>query len=446
MENVTLHLLLGLLTPFVIFLIAEALHVSGILAIFAAGIAHSFNRDKFNPEKASLSIASESVWSMLTFTLEGLVFVILGTQLPKILSSINQNTYSITSLQIIAYILLITFLFFLLRFVWSVVVVKKKTYHDAEQPVNRFRAGVIFSLSGARGAVTLACVMSIPVFLSDGTAFPERDLMILIAGGVIVLSLLITSFILPLCVEKNVKIDRNYENQAYLEILQNVITELRKRISPENESATAIVVSNYLSRSAELQRKQSARPVDREEERSMRITVYEWEKARVAELLALGEIKNPIAQFYLSILDRQMKKLSKSRLAFGKNMLRFFHHTYRAKRNKAHDELRADVFALITMVSGFILEKLRTTSQTDDSPVIRKIIMEYEFRLSMHQRGLRYNNPDKDTLATVVSHAFQTERDNISTMHETGRISRETAKEMRHNISLLEVQLKKEYF
>jgi len=45
MENVTLHLLLGLLTPFVIFLIAEALHVSGILAIFAAGIAHSFNRE-----------------------------------------------------------------------------------------------------------------------------------------------------------------------------------------------------------------------------------------------------------------------------------------------------------------------------------------------------------------------------------------------------------------
>jgi len=446
MENVTLHLLLGLLTPFIIFLIAEALYVSGILAIFAAGIAHSFNRDKFNPEKVNLNIASESVWSMLMFTLEGLVFVILGTQLPNILSSINQHTYPVTSLQIIAYILLITFLFLLLRFIWSIITIKKKTYDDTGHPTNRFRAGVIFSLSGARGAVTLACVMSIPVLLSDGTAFPERDLLILISGGVIVVSLLITSFILPLCVEKNIMIDTHSENQAYLEILQNVITELQKRITPENESATAIVIANYLSRSAELQRKQNARPVDREEERKMRITVCEWEKEHIAELLELGETNKDVAQFYLSFLDRQMNKLSKNRLIFRKHILRLFHHTYRAKRNNEHDVLRNGVFALITINSRFILEKLRMTSQTDDNPVIRKIIMEYEFRLSMHQRGLQYNNPDKDTIATVVSHAFQTERDNILAMLERERISHETAKEMRHNISLLEVQLKKEYF
>ncbi|MCL2132130.1 MAG: sodium:proton antiporter, partial [Lentimicrobiaceae bacterium] len=198
MENVTLHLLLALLTPFVVYLVAEGLHVSGILAIFAAGIAHSFNKDKFNPETISYKSAAESVWSMLSFTLEGLVFVILGTQLPKILSSINQHGYPITSWEIIGYVLLITFLFLFFRFIWSIVTIKKKTYDDAQHPVSRFRAGIIFSLSGARGAVTLACVMSIPVFMSDGNAFPERGLIILIAGGVIVVSLLITSFILPL--------------------------------------------------------------------------------------------------------------------------------------------------------------------------------------------------------------------------------------------------------
>ena len=447
MENVTLHLLLGILTPFVIFLIAEGLAVSGILAIFAAGIAHSFNRDKFNPEMIHLTVASESVWSMLVFTLEGLVFVILGTQLPTILASINKNAYSIPNWQIVAYILLITVLFLLLRFIWSIVMVKRKNYDDSEHPFSRCRAGVIFSLSGARGAVTLACVMSIPVFMSDGTAFPERDLIILIASGVIVISLLITSFILPLCVNKKTDADKSVENEAYLEILQNVIFELKKGITPENETATAIVAANYRSRSVELQRKQSNRPIDREEERKWRITIYEWEKENVVEMLEGGGIDENIAQHYLDILDTLINRLSNNRFIFNKNAARFFfHRRHRVEKKKERIELRTKIFAVAEINTHIILEKLRQMSQTDDSTIIRKIMADYELKLSMYQRGMRYDSPDKEMLATVVSYAFQAERDNIQAMLELGRISRETAKEMRHNISLLEVQLKKDNF
>jgi CPA1 family monovalent cation:H+ antiporter len=441
MENVTLYLLLGLLTPFVIFLVAEGLAVSGILAIFAAGIAHSFNRDKFNPEKVNLNIASESVWSMFTFALEGLVFVILGTQLPKILASISQN-YSVASWQIIAYILLITFLFLLLRFVWSIAAVRKKTYDDPEHPVSRFRAGVIFSLSGARGAVTLASVMSIPVLLSDGTLFPERDLIILIAGGVIVVSLIITSFILPLCVEKKVNVDQFAENEAYLEILQHVIAELKRCITPENEAATAIIIANYHSRSAELQRKQTNRPVSREEERQWRMTICEWEKENIAEMLERGETDNYSAQFYLNILDTQTDRLSKKRFLVHarRNTIKLFSH----RKLKERSELRGKILMLMEANAHFVLEKLKELCQTEDNPAIRKITADYELKHSMYQRHIRFGEIDIDILASIVSHAFQTERDNIRAMFETGRISRETAKEMRHNISLLEVQLKKE--
>ena len=448
MENVTLHLLLALLTPFVVYLVAEGLYVSGILAVFAAGIVHSFNRDKFNPEKINLKIASESVWSMLTFTLEGLVFVILGTQLPRILVSINQS-YSIATWKIVAYILLITLLFLLLRFIWSIVMVKKKNYDDSEHPFSRFRAGVIFSLSGARGTVTLASVMSIPLVLSDGTVFPERDLIILIASGVIVISLLITSFILPLCVEKKVKIDKNTENQAYLEILQNVMIELKKCITPENETATAIVVANYYSRSVELQHKQDIHNrfvIDREEERKWRITIYEWEKANVAEMLERDEIDETVAQHYLDILDTFIDKSLKNKFAFRKKIIRYFHRIRRAERREESVELHAKLFSLMEMNMRFVLEKLKQMSETDDNFAIRKVKADYELKLSMFPRGVRRGNPDKEILASVVAYAFQAERDNIRVLLEAGRISRETAKEMRHNISLLEVQLKRDYF
>ena len=443
MENVTLHLLLALLTPFVVYLAAEGLNVSGILAVFAAGIAHSFNRNKFNPETVNYKVASESVWAMVSFTLEGLVFVILGTQLPKILSSLNQHAYPISTWEIIAYILLITLLFLLFRFVWSIVTIKKQRYADPEHPVSRFRAGIIFSLSGARGAVTLACVLSIPLLLSDGIAFPERDLMILIAGGVIVISLLITSFILPLCVEKNVTTDKNAENKAYLEILQNVIAELKKQITPDNETATAILIANYHSRTAELQRKTNSPPFDSEQERKVRISVYEWEKENVVAMLERGETDEQTAQHYLNILDTFINRLSKNRFAFKKHTLRFlFHRKHRVGRIKDRVEFRNKFFVLVKTNTRLILEKLHT-SQTDDNPVIRKIIADYELKLSMFQRGMRHSALDEEILTTVVSSAFQAERDNIQSMLEAGRISRETAKEMRHNISLLEVQLKK---
>jgi len=96
-----------------------------------------------------------------------------------------------------------------------------------------------------------------------------------------------------------------------------------------------------------------------------------------------------------------------------------------------------------------VLEKLKQLSMTEDNPAIRKIMTDYEFRLSMYQRTMKdvhHSEMDKEILASVVSHSFQIERDNIQAMLELGRISRETAKEMRHNISLLEVQLKKDFF
>ena len=460
MENVTLYLLFEILTPFIIYLIAEGFEVSAILAIFAAGIAHSFNRDKFNPERANYNIASESVWSMLTFTLEGLVFVVLGIQLPQILSSINQNTYSITTWGIVAYILLIILLLLILRFVWSIVTIKKSIYDDAEHPISKFRAGIIFSLSGARGAVTLASVMSIPLFLKESIAFPERDLIILLASGVIVVSLLITSFILPLCVEKKAGTDTFAENEAYLEILLNVILELKGNTTPENEAATAIVIGNYHSRTIELQRKQGVESQhnknnrnnknNSEEERKLMITISEWEKENVIRMLEHGDADEYAAEHYLDILNTYIERLSNKRyIAFKQNIIHFINHHRKHRkiaRLKEHTELPQKIFILMEANTRFVLEKLMQMNQMEDNPIIRKIIANYELRMSQFQKRMQQSDVDNEILESVVSYSFQVERDNIHTMVELGRISRETAKEMRHNISLLEVQLKKEFF
>jgi CPA1 family monovalent cation:H+ antiporter len=191
--------------------------------------------------------------------------------------------------------------------------------------------------------------MSIPVLMSDGTAFPERDLIILIAGGVIVLSLLITSFILPFCVEKNKEIDKNAEDQAYLEILQNAITELEKNATPENADVTALVIANFHNRIFNLQQKQISRKFTLAEKREMKKKLYLLKKEHAATMLEHSKIDANAIQHY------------------------------------------------------------------------------------------------QEKFLVVVARALQIERDNIRAMHEVGRISRETERELQHNISVLEVQMKKEY-
>jgi hypothetical protein len=116
-----------------------------------------------------------------------------------------------------------------------------------------------------------------------------------------------------------------------------------------------------------------------------------------------------------------------------------------------HIGLREKVVTLMKSSTKLALKKLRQMSETDDNPVIRKVMADYELRMSLYHRHSRQgsrphqNDVDNEILSSVFSYGFQVERDNIHEMLELGRISRETAKEMRHNISLLEVQLKKEF-
>ena len=82
LEDTTFHVLLEVLTPFAVFLTAEHVGVSGILAVVAAGLSYSFFNRDLGPSIARMKIVSSSVWRVLSFVLNGLVFVLLGIQLP----------------------------------------------------------------------------------------------------------------------------------------------------------------------------------------------------------------------------------------------------------------------------------------------------------------------------------------------------------------------------
>lgn len=448
-ENGTLHILIGIMTPFIIYMVSEALHVSGILAVFASGIAHSFMRDRFNPDKVSLNIAQESVWSVLSFSLDGLVFVILGTQLPGILRTIGSGRYAIDGWKIAGSILLITFCTMFIRFVWCTFAVKKQIYQETDKSIGKMKAGIIFSLAGARGTVTLASIMSIPLLLSDGDIFPERGLMILLASGVIVISLLSTNFILPLFAGKKKDKKRNEEEQAaYLEILQTVVTQLKSEATDETRMATEFVIRSYYSRGLTLDKTPSMMDA---REKELRRDIFIWERQNTELLLNEGIIDKRTASRYFAMIEMRISSAVKEKHSIFQSIILFIRHMLRFNITKDKDMQKNALLKLTKSNGQFVLEKLNAMKADNADPVLDRLISEYEMVMNLRDNRMERDvekgshAPGKELIMEITARGFRIERELIQQMFEAGRMSRETVRELRSNIAMVEAQLQRKY-
>jgi CPA1 family monovalent cation:H+ antiporter len=196
------QILVTLLIPFGVYLLAEQLHVSGILAAVAAGITMSFT--DLWPWRASTRLRRTAVWDLVQLAANGSIFVLLGEQLPALL-----QTAPLTALEavrpnpwwLLLDVVLIVGALAALRFVWVWASLEIRFLGARRRgeplPFSGWRVVMVTSLAGVRGAVTLAGVMTLPLTLGDGSPFPGRDLAILLAAGVIVLWLLLASAALP---------------------------------------------------------------------------------------------------------------------------------------------------------------------------------------------------------------------------------------------------------
>lgn len=195
-----LPILVSLLTPFGAYLAAEHLGASGILAAVAAGIMMSYV-ELTGSALAVTRVQRTAVWDTVQFTLNGIMFVLLGEQLPRILDAAVTSVGHEASWRLLLYALAINIGLAALRFAWvwsslRLSLMKAKRRGEKRDKPS-WRLVVATSLAGVRGTVTLAGVLSLPLLLPDGSPFPDRDLAIFLASAVILISLLGASFVLP---------------------------------------------------------------------------------------------------------------------------------------------------------------------------------------------------------------------------------------------------------
>ena len=244
------HVVFMLLLPFAAYVLAERLGASGILSAVAAGMMQSWL--DLLPRQTSTRLLNRSVWSLLEFAFNGLIFLLLGLQLPDIIKAVVSHeptlwpTLFYRCLDVVAIFLALV----LLRFIWvqsiwrlSVLLRRLRGKGDLTQ-VPTARSCWLLTVGGVRGAVTLAGVMSVPMLMGS-EAFPERDLLIFIAAGVILLSLVSACIALPLLlrgIEKSPDDKRRQEvREAWRKTAEAAIHALEiEEVGPQDAAQAAL--------------------------------------------------------------------------------------------------------------------------------------------------------------------------------------------------------------
>jgi len=202
-QNYLVTISFMLLMPFVTYLVAEDLHVSGVIAVVILGL--DIARFKNQEVPGNLKQQSQSIWGIIIFLLNGLIFILIGLQLPYVYKTINSSQ----ALLYIGYAFIITVVTLLLRMVRVFLqkVNLQRAFRKGERKVTAdalldAKNSLIISWSGMRGIVSLAIAIGLPVTLANGRPFPERSAIIFISVVVVLFSLIGQGLTLPWIVKR----------------------------------------------------------------------------------------------------------------------------------------------------------------------------------------------------------------------------------------------------
>ena len=280
-EDTVANVLYEVLTPFLVYLLAETFHVSGVLAVVAAGLVIALPRRQNNKALfARQKLVSDSTWKVISFLINGTLFVFLGMELP--LAVLPGTNGGLNILQILGIVVAITLFMHTVRFAWLYALETRKLHKggrlctgkddmddendsagsglaDGEKPDEQLKPMcaikpisitsaelvknvLVTTIAGAKGAVTLSIILTLPMMTQSGAAFPQRDLLITIAAGVILATLLLADNLLPV-LSKSPDADSDLPERLHkgeIAVLEATLAELRSMLQSEN------AISKYL--------------------------------------------------------------------------------------------------------------------------------------------------------------------------------------------------------
>jgi CPA1 family monovalent cation:H+ antiporter len=188
LDNATTDTTLTFITPFIVYLVAESIHLSGVLAVVSCGLYLSWHSSELFSHQTRLQAYGS--WSTAIFILNGVVFILIGLQLPMILESIEDHSF----VELLEYGAIVSLAVIVGRIIWvypgAFIPRLSKKVREREPEVNLKLVSIV-AWSGMRGVVSLAAAMAIPLMIEGDEPFPNRNLIIFLTFSVIFSTLVI---------------------------------------------------------------------------------------------------------------------------------------------------------------------------------------------------------------------------------------------------------------
>lgn len=321
--DVQVATVLGVLVPFISYLLAEELHGSGVLAVVAAGLYVGHNQPR---ARAAGRLQEHTVWASINLLLESLVFALIGLQFKTVLAGVASTGRDVPSLLVATLAILAIAIAFRIAWMFTSNYLPGLA-HLLRSPGldsrGRARRTVLLSWTGMRGVVTLAAAGAIP-FTAGGAPFPARDLIQLTAFAITVGTLVLQGTTLPWLVralrmhdpQENARDDheeadaRRRATNAALEKLEQVRAE-DLRLDEEQFRNVVERMHQLVRHQGEAAAEQVGRtPEEREETASrafgeLRRQLLEVERSALADERDAGNINDEVLRRVLRELDMQ---------------------------------------------------------------------------------------------------------------------------------------------
>lgn len=491
-NDVIFSTVLQVTTPFVVYLVTEEfLHASGVIAVVAAGIIFHFYGTAPDRSQPELKLVSEKTWDIIIYTLNGIVFLILGIELPLATTNVIQNnkinTFAALGISFLAWLILLA-----IRVVWiyayqavsSIRSRKIKSIQTKQMPT--FKAALLAGLSGVRGAVTMAGVLSIPMTIDNGSPFPSRSLALFVAAGVIIISLVVATVTLPLISEAKAPLltranstddpdeidtgsadsDAEYisEDEARVYIMKLAVQRIEEERRPNNQKEAFDLILDYqfLIRRLEL-KLQDKKEMDSiiADELALRRVALRGERAAVQKLFDDQKISKQaflIASAKLQRLENRMIRSVGRKVKLGHGTARNFIKLrnrvslwlIRRKTNEdISDELaliqREQAKAAISALSDYFARD-DIDNQRFDSQSVYHLIVHYRNQIELAKdHSKKQINDQAMNYQSLRIKALAAEREGVQVLLEQGNIDWSMAAHLRQYINYSETVLIMDY-
>lgn len=477
-QDVILHSSLQVMTPFIIFIAAEMLHASGVIAVVVAGVLSIQQEPLFRGRFSEIKIVTNKLWDIIIYLLNGIVFVVLGSTLPYAMRAAIVDP-TINNGLLILYVVIVWVILMSIRTLWSYTYMWYDYLKSKKAPElkPKFSVAVLTGLTGVRGAVTMAMVLSIPFFLPNGNLFQERYLIIFLASGVILMSLLVAVITLPIFTKQKKRLvltgDETLQEsidalcdtselpeiEARKLITKQAIQSLQQELTPENE----LIINDILQdldkqlRFLYLDDDYTSNEIYYQLESEYRHLAAEYETKKVMEQLPTLNIPKNIEKNYLKMLQYKQRAHSSNFTIMMQQYLykaqkktkKLVYHIFLKRQPETYQLENIKKITLLEVQSSEATINMLSDCQNNLNRsdkyftvrynILNQLMMEYQSKVHRIEhyhlvQELSYQELYQD----YFLRALDEERGMIQALLEQGRISNTMANQLRQGINYSE--------